>query len=430
MTRYKAKLDGFDLLIEDSGTADTWEKNVPEYDIPFASGAHTDGLGVRARHIQFTTVWFNDSYEMHEAFIAHCLLDSINTLIHPKYGQIKGRVKSVQAVHRDNPQLVKIDVAFVEDADPDVEPVYTPDLVAIVDQSIAAAQLSEMERFASDVNANMGPAGAAILAVALDPELGILGQIQGLSTAGRIWINKIETAVSAIDAAFANITNPVESLLSTIDYGTTLPGRVIGSVARSVERCALAVKKTNDSPLAFMYAFRGAAETLLSSSGDLAKYVVSGIPQLTAVVMAELYSADQKQRDELLKQESQDVWGNDGTLKYIPVLPSVLTINDIEMSIKSYRETAQAAIDSIRTDLGSPELIKNINIICKNLSDYVDSIKLNRERMIEIDVMDPVPVHLLCLQYGLPYTAAERICAINNFECPNFVSGKVKMYVR
>lgn len=431
MTQYRAKLDFFDLYITADGIDDVWSKNVVEYDIPFSDGAILDQLGIKSRKINFRSVWWNDTYSSHEAFVKHCLKDATNTLIHPKYGTIKGRVSLVSVKNDGNsPKLAYVDVTFIEDTNPDVEPVYSPGLSAVVDDCIIASQLSEMERFAADVNAVLGPAGPRVLAVALDPDHGILGQLQRLSIVGRLWISKVETAVNAIDAAFANITNPVESLLSTINYGNSLAGRVMGSVARSVERCALAVKQTVDSPLAFIYAFRGASDSLLSTAGILGKYIISGLPQFAATYMAQLYTADQKKRDEQLKTENQQAWGYDGKLKFTPSLPAVLTINDIEMSIKIYRETAQYAIDSIRADLGSAELTRQIHTICNNLTEYVDSTKLNRERIIAIEVLDPIPVHLLCLQYGLPYTAAERVCAINNFDCPNFVSGKVKMYVR
>ena len=63
------------------------------------------------------------------------------------------------------------------------------------------------------------------------------------------------------------------------------------------------------------------------------------------------------------------------------------------------------------------------------LKEHVNKIKLKRERIVTVRIQDPIPVHLLCMQYGLPYMAAERICAINNFWCPNFIGGEVKIYV-
>jgi hypothetical protein len=39
-----------------------------------------------------------------------------------------------------------------------------------------------------------------------------------------------------------------------------------------------------------------------------------------------------------------------------------------------------------------------------------------------------MPLHLVCLRYGLPYTAAERLLTINSIVNPNRVAGEVNVY--
>jgi uncharacterized protein (UPF0261 family) len=42
-----------------------------------------------------------------------------------------------------------------------------------------------------------------------------------------------------------------------------------------------------------------------------------------------------------------------------------------------------------------------------------------------------MPLHLVCLRYGLPYTDAERLVKVNkNIQNPNFASGAVSVYAR
>jgi hypothetical protein len=41
-----------------------------------------------------------------------------------------------------------------------------------------------------------------------------------------------------------------------------------------------------------------------------------------------------------------------------------------------------------------------------------------------------MPLHLVCLKYGLPYQAAERLIRVNNIPNPNFTAGEVMVYVR
>ena len=74
--------------------------------------------------------------------------------------------------------------------------------------------------------------------------------------------------------------------------------------------------------------------------------------------------------------------------------------------------------DQIRTGITSND--PKPEKLAENLLDHVNRIKLQREKIITIRVDNPLPVHMLCLQYGLSYMAAERVCAINDFWCPNF----------
>jgi hypothetical protein len=94
------------------------------------------------------------------------------------------------------------------------------------------------------------------------------------------------------------------------------------------------------------------------------------------------------------------------------------------------RQDIQVAIDQVRSELGTPSIIQSLENMAEILLNHVNQIKLQREKIITIRVDNPIPVHLLCLQYGLSYMAAERVCAINDFWCPNFCQGEVRMYVR
>ena len=57
--------------------------------------------------------------------------------------------------------------------------------------------------------------------------------------------------------------------------------------------------------------------------------------------------------------------------------------------------------------------------------------KIEREKVMVVEVDNPLPLHLLCLQYGLSYNTADRIYAINKqLKNPNFVSGEMSIYVQ
>ena len=50
--------------------------------------------------------------------------------------------------------------------------------------------------------------------------------------------------------------------------------------------------------------------------------------------------------------------------------------------------------------------------------------------MIATNVANVIPLHLICLKYGLPYSAAEQFLGMNAIRNPSFVSGLVNLYAR
>jgi prophage DNA circulation protein len=50
------------------------------------------------------------------------------------------------------------------------------------------------------------------------------------------------------------------------------------------------------------------------------------------------------------------------------------------------------------------------------------------ETIREITVVVPTPLHLICLQHGLPYNTAERLALLNGMRNPSFTEGTVRLY--
>ncbi len=46
-----------------------------------------------------------------------------------------------------------------------------------------------------------------------------------------------------------------------------------------------------------------------------------------------------------------------------------------------------------------------------------------------VSIDNNMPLHLICLKYGLSYNDAEQLMGINHIPHPNFVSGEVNVYV-
>ena len=62
------------------------------------------------------------------------------------------------------------------------------------------------------------------------------------------------------------------------------------------------------------------------------------------------------------------------------------------------------------------------------LLNQVNTVRLEREKMIAVTLDNPMPLHLVCLRYGLSYKDAQRLIAVNNIRHPNFTSGGINVY--
>ncbi|HEX2958027.1 MAG TPA: DNA circularization N-terminal domain-containing protein, partial [Chitinispirillaceae bacterium] len=170
MSTFRAQIDDFFFEIKSDGINDTWQKNVPEYDIPFSRGASLDSLGVKSRPIRFTAIFRNENYASHQAFIAHALKDQYNTLIHPKYGPVKGMVKTLSVNHGDRINYSEINIDFVEEADSQAAPVYAPSVTQITEDVLVAGQMQSMASLKAELSAGLGTGASDALSQDLDPE--------------------------------------------------------------------------------------------------------------------------------------------------------------------------------------------------------------------------------------------------------------------
>ena len=73
--------------------------------------------------------------------------------------------------------------------------------------------------------------------------------------------------------------------------------------------------------------------------------------------------------------------------------------------------------------------VPSLKAMCSAILAYVETVKLEMEAIVTIDVDPPMPLHMVCLREGLPYAMAERILSINSIGNSNAVSGKINIYV-
>ncbi|MDP2166780.1 MAG: hypothetical protein Q8J64_00425, partial [Thermodesulfovibrionales bacterium] len=101
----------------------------------------------------------------------------------------------------------------------------------------------------------------------------------------------------------------------------------------------------------------------------------------------------------------------------------ILDVTELERSLSEVRSYLQEAVDDSRD-------MPSLKELALSLLKHVNTVKLEREKIISVDVgANPLPLHLICLKYGLSHDYAERILKINpHVSNPNFVTGEVNIY--
>lgn len=429
MTLYDADIDGIALEIETLD--DQFEVAVARHEIPYKDGALLENMGQKARTVNIRCYFWDDgrhlTYNRHIELVKHLKDKELFNLTHPMYGSMTGMIDRVNVRADDREMTAEVDIAFVEQLRGELLEVVYEDVESAADQALSDTQDEQVEQFGTEAQDELGAEAAEIIEQDLDPEQGILEQFTGVSQKARAWLKEVDTAVAAFEGELNDVVRPANSLISTINYGTRLPGRVIGSIARLVDRFVTLYKTATTAPSRFLRNLRSAVNNLISKltlSPRMKKRVRVAAATQGAHAVAQYYGEDEKQRQVLRRLEKQKTFDVRGRYLNPEVPDAVYTANELEASLSGSREMLQEAIDS-----EGGRGIGGLKIMARLLLDHVNNIKLEREKIVTVTLDNPMPLHIVCLRYGLDYHYAERIAAINSIPRPNFTAGSVQIYM-
>lgn len=427
MDLYPAQIDGIDLEIET--IADAIEKSIARHEYPYKHGALLEDLGERARVVRIRC-WFWDDGADHQTYDAHLDLQAglegmeIVELVHPKYGPMRGCIEAVSIRHDDRDRVAEIDLTFVEGLIEDSDDTAGEDVEAGSEEAYIDGIEEQKSWFSDGVFAALGSEAGAILNTVLDPALGIVEQFSSVSTTARGYLKTVESYVGTLEGTLNAIANPANGLVSLINYGTGLPGRVVGSLARCMERYALAADGLRTAPSRYADSLAMGLNALSTASGDFTATTQTGGAAHIALQMAGCYKEDEERRRQRLQAEkipAFDTQGNYRRPAFSATDPQPMTVRELEASLATVRGLIQTAVDRSRqTD--------SLKRQAELLQRHVGTIKLERERTVRVRLDNNLPLHIICLMHGLPYSAAERILAINQIKNPNEVNGEVLIY--
>jgi hypothetical protein len=419
VTVREASLDGYLLEIED--IEDTLEKAIAVYEIPFRDGALLEDMGQNARKIRFKCFFYEDHYDVHRNFLNHLASKSLYELIHPKYGLIKGKIDTLGVKHNDLLRSAEIDVSFIEQWRGKLEPGRSPDVKSETEAAFEKGITEHKQEFIDFSQAQIGAEGRSICGRALDAGKSALSQLTGISRQAQAYVKQVDTFVAGLESELTAISNPANSLIAAIDFGTELPGRVIGAIAQTAERYSILFSSLITMPEKFLQNTRDAMYDLGNKIG-FDNFLHHGSALQGCLDLGGIFSVDESQRDLARRLEQTPSFDTLGNYIKADVTPVLLDVRQVEKSLAIANALIQDSVNRSRS-------MQSLKDMARILTEHAIMIKIECEKLKTIYVDEETPLHLLCLMHGLPYNYAERLWTINSIINPNSVKGAMQIYV-
>ena len=422
-----------DIVLEMETLDDTFEKSIARYEYPFSDGADLEDMGQKAHSVKVRCYfWDNGNQATYNAHIQLINLLAIKDLLefnHPQYGIMLGKVESVTVRHDDRKRTAQVDFSFVEQMRTSIAPV--PNVGAFIESSFLDSQDEQLAALDDDLKVP----GLDII-VEFDPTLPVLPQYKGLTGWLRDLVRELDGYLGQFDALENQVMQPVNSLIATVNYGANLPGRILGTITRAVERVATLYASLRNFPARFTANLSIAFQQLVNATesfssnqhkgGQAARTVIVkhlriACAQRFALEAAYSYAADETNRQALRTAEQTPSFNVSGNYVSTPPDAQVATSQDLDASLVDVRSWIEETISDYRS-------MNALKTMAKELLTFVYTVKLESELIITVQIDNPLPVHLICLRFGLPYNYAERILAINSISNPNMISGALRIY--
>jgi hypothetical protein len=434
MPSFVARIDSF--VLEMLEIEDTFENSIAEYTYPFADGAALDYMGEKARRITFDCIFNKSKYNNHYEFLEHIRSGLLYELVHPRYGSIMGRISNPRVRHDERKNFVTITITFIEQKLGEEVPTVV-NIVSQVNSAYTSGITQAMGAFEADVENELGLNSKGLLSKTINFDVGIplLSQCGSFASTVRNMVADMDRMLGVIDYYMEEITLPADAIIGAIDFGTRLPGRVVGSIAQAVERIAAAKNSVESSPSSFVASFKSAVNDLKKlfgneSEDESVKAVIVNSTSICAalscgVCVGYLYNSDEQLQAAFEKNIEINSFDNMGRLTATADAVGLYCSNELENSLYMARIMLLEGLNVNRENMIA------MKTMAAALENHVTNIKLQRDRIITVDTSGVItPVHVLCRRYGLPYRYLEKIVAINDIQNPTFACGEVKIYER
>lgn len=409
-TKYIAQIAGFYLDI--INMQDTFENALVSHEYVNTSKNIIENLGQKTRRVSvscsfqddpaITPGWELDTgkipdYNNHINFLETIRHNTGDVLfIHPKYGELHGKIENISTSH-DNETLRQVDVSF--DFWQEISDFQAQFVQYIIPQVAAGFK---------NTNTNM---------------IDVLERERKDAVDSTTWEGEVAVFRSTLNSFYSTITNNTQSLIYTIDYGTDIPGLMVQDMNKAVDRIVEFYETSRSAPASFI-------NNLIFGARELKAIFTSSEAQIVHIMSASIiaYEAgvilneDEENRRNIDNKKDKETFDISGNYEKGPDFEDTLTINELETMLANVRGFIDEAIQYDRNNRGLSDQ-------SRFLQNYVNQIKLNREKIIVIQANNE-PLHSVLSRYDLSHQLADRILKLNpDIMYPSFVSGDTKIIV-
>lgn len=404
-----AQLSDFDIDIDSSGVRDLIEMAIVRQSPPGENGAFLSNQGQQARVFSFRAWFIGVDVGSGEAFA-----DSLEELedvefVHPDLGSFIGMIERAESVRDEVRGAVAFDIVFVENL-----------LGAVLPNSILNIAESANASWLDNIQDNISAAGRAI-----NDSLSGLSAIGGL---GRSFVAVLDSGIDVFEGTLSTITNPANSLIGITSFGTSLPGRLVGSVSRMAERNLQLIADLQDAPSKFSKNFRDSmaqlqltvdkqlgkiskGQTSLERKKNEARQQISDVLKINSssvlgAKMAAIYSDDQSETNQIRDLQTVKTFDDNGNFVGESPDRPIISSDEIERSVKETKEMLQEAVELDRS-LRLPRELAGL------LQRYFNEIKLElpKEKIVRVNV--ETSLCNILNAHGLSYQLLDEIRRLN-----------------
>lgn len=385
---------------------------------PYKNGADMEDMGVNPEAFRFSFILTNEDFDnnynsIHDWFLSY--FKEPVELYHPDFKKILyGYPTNISHAEDERKRYAEFEFDF--------------EIAGLQKETQAFTDPTDVTyEEAKEVNADVQTAIADEMQKAGVPDVegsdwSLLDVWGSLGDAARAFASGVQSAMAKIQGVITTVKAPIDAINTTIDYMGTLSGKLTESLQGCCDSFSGLARRATKSKSSTAVLAANMSDMLVSLAGSpvYAAYATLAASTL-ANETAKQISDDERKMEESIAAES--VVSDDAEGREIAeTKPAyIVTPAELEDSVATVREF----INTVLPVAICPERLKKQ---AATLSEAVLRIKMEYMTTKKVMLQHETPLHRVCLDNGLGYKAAERLCALNAVKNPTFMNGEVLVY--